>query len=60
MFADGHTIPKALRPTAVVLARLDDRFRPALLSTHRSPDHHLPFAAVWPADRLEQAEATCN
>ncbi|UUV34119.1 hypothetical protein NQK81_11925 [Amycolatopsis roodepoortensis] len=47
VFADGDTIPAVLRPTAAVLARLDGRFRPALLSYHRSPTR-IPLAAVWP------------
>lgn len=49
VFADGDTIPEALRPTAGVLARLDDRFRPAMLTIRQHAN--LPYAAVWRADQ---------
>jgi hypothetical protein len=49
VFAAGDPIPTTLQSTAAVLDRLHDRFRPALLRTHRWPDG--AYAAVWPVNR---------
>lgn len=49
VFAHG-SVPEVLRPTAAVLAQLEDRFRPALLRFHRAPERRHPYTAVWPAD----------
>ncbi|MEU8673396.1 hypothetical protein [Streptomyces sp. NPDC048560] len=49
VFADGR-VPESLRSTAAVLARLEERFRPALLRFHRRPEGGA-YAAVWPPDR---------
>jgi hypothetical protein len=49
VFAAGDPILTTLASTAAVLARLHDRFRPALLHTDRWLD--TACAAVWPANR---------
>ncbi|MEV8451494.1 hypothetical protein AB0467_06935 [Streptomyces sp. NPDC052095] len=41
--------PQRLRPVTSVLARLEDRFRPALLRPRRGPEGM--YAAAWPSDR---------
>ncbi|MFI8006459.1 hypothetical protein [Streptomyces sp. NPDC086010] len=41
--------PEALQPTAAALARVEDRFCPALLRLHRGGE--CAFVAVWPTNR---------